>query len=48
MAYIVEKVGPLSFTAAVDLRTETHSQCGKLDQDFDRNIEIGAVVLSDG
>jgi endonuclease/exonuclease/phosphatase (EEP) superfamily protein YafD len=48
MAYIVEQLGYLSFTAAVDPSTETHRQGGHLDQVFVRNMTIGEVVLSPG
>jgi hypothetical protein len=48
MAYIVEQLGYLSFTAAVDPSTETHLQGGHLDQVFVRNMTIGEVVLRPG
>ena len=46
MTYIVEQLGPLSFTAAVEPSTETHRQGGHLDQVFARNMSIGEVSLS--
>ena len=45
---IVEQLGSLSFTAAVEPSTETHRQGGHLDQVFVRNMAIGEVVLSEG
>ena len=48
MTYIVEQLGPLQFSAAVEQGTETHRQGGHLDQVFARNMEIGKVVLSEG
>ena len=38
MTYIAEKLGPLSFAAALNLSTETHRQGGHLDQVFIRNM----------
>ena len=48
MTYIVEQLGPLNFSAAVEPSTETHNQGGHLDQVFARNMSIGKVTLSDG
>ena len=48
MTYIVEQLGPLSFTAAVEPSTETHRQGGHLDQVFARNMTFGEVNLSPG
>jgi hypothetical protein len=48
MAYIVEKLGYLSLTAAVDPSTETHGQDGHLDQVFVRIMIIGEIVLRPG
>ena len=48
MTYIVEQLGSLSFTAAVEPSTETHRQGGHLDQVFARNMTFGEVNLSPG
>jgi endonuclease/exonuclease/phosphatase (EEP) superfamily protein YafD len=45
MTYIVEKLGPLNFTCALEPSTETHKQGGHLDQVFARNMTIGEVML---
>ena len=48
MTYIVEQLGPLSFTAAVEPSTKTHRQGEDLDQVFARNMTFGEVNLSPG
>ena len=48
MTNIVEQLGPLSFTAAVEPSTETHRQGGHLDQVFARNMTFGEANLGDG
>jgi hypothetical protein len=48
MTYIVEQLGPLSFTAAVEPSTDTHRQGGHLYQVFARNMTFGEVNLSPG
>ena len=48
MTCIVEQLGPLSFTGAVEPSTETHRQGGHLDQVIARNMTFGEVNLSPG
>jgi endonuclease/exonuclease/phosphatase (EEP) superfamily protein YafD len=48
MAYIVEQLGQLRFTAAIEPSTETHRQGGHLDQVFARNLTFEEVILGPG
>ncbi len=48
MTYIVDQLGQLSFTAAVEPSTETHRQGGHLDQVLAMNMSFGEVNLSPG
>jgi hypothetical protein len=48
MTCIVEQLGPLSFTAALEPSTATHRQGGHFYQVFARNMTFGEVNLGPG
>ena len=48
MDFVVEQLGPMQFTPALEQGTETHRLGGHLDQVFARNMTIGNVVMSPG